>query len=71
MDQGPVFRLFLADAPPGFVRELIESRFVAIVLGVSALVTLGLWFAWQLRVLRTLDRGDGAPSDGSDTRGEP
>ena len=67
---GSATRLFLADAPPGFVRELVESRFVAIVLGVSALVTLGLWFAWQLRVLRSLDEEEGAPSEGSETRGE-
>lgn len=45
----------LLDAPPGFVRQLIESRLVAILLGVGALVIFGLWLAWQLRGIREIE----------------
>lgn len=46
-------------APRGFVRDLIESRLLAIVLGVSALVAMGVWIAWQVSSLR--ERPDGDP----------
>ncbi len=50
--------LALPDAPRGFVGDLIESRLLAIVLGVSALVAMGVWIAWQMSSLRGRPDGD-------------
>jgi len=36
------------DTSSGLLHDLIESRFVAIFLGFSTLVTLFLWITWQV-----------------------
>ena len=53
------------EQPPGFLRQLIESRLLAIVLGLTALVGIGLWLAWQLSAVR--GSGSGEPPSGSDS----
>ena len=56
-----------AEEEAGFVRFLIESRFVAILFGVAAIVLVLYWLGWQMRAVRrhrvetSPEAGDGPP----------